>query len=84
MPVPFLYLLKCAGALLAVDMLSGLFHWLEDSYGCPEWPVTGRLITQANILHHFDPHHFTRHNWWDSARVLAVLVACCLEPPRVL
>lgn len=84
MPVPLSIPLKAASALLVVDVLSGLFHWLEDSYGRPDWPVTGRLITQANILHHFDPHHFTRHAWWPSARVLVVLVGCCFALVRAL
>ena len=28
--------------ILAVDFGPGLLHWLEDSYGRPDWPVTGR------------------------------------------
>ncbi len=78
------FLLRAAGGLLLVDLLSGFFHWLEDSYGHAEWPVTGKYITQANILHHFDPGHFTRHSWLDSARVLFAVVACCLTVARIL
>jgi hypothetical protein len=57
-----------AGVLLVADFISGLFHWLEDSYGDPSWPLVGRLVTQANIIHHFEPRHMTYHSWLSSAR----------------
>ena len=25
--------------VLVVDFVSGVLHWLEDSYGNPEWPL---------------------------------------------
>jgi len=56
--------------VLAVDFASGLFHWLEDRYGNPYWPVTGRWITRPNILHHRNPRAFTRNSWLRSAAVL--------------
>jgi plasmanylethanolamine desaturase len=61
---------KLVGVILLVDFLSGLFHWLEDAYGDETWPITGKLITQPNILHHHDPRYFTRYSWLYSARVL--------------
>ena len=24
---------------LVTDFLSGLFHWIEDAYGDPSWPI---------------------------------------------
>ena len=54
--------------LLVADLISGLFHWLEDSYGDEGWPIVGRLVTQANVLHHFEPRHMTYHSWFSSAR----------------
>ena len=56
--------------VLAVDFGSGLLHWLEDSYGHPHWPVTGKWITAPNILHHQVPRAFTRNSWLRSASVL--------------
>jgi len=61
--------------LLAVDFGSGLLHWLEDSYGRPNWPVTGRWITRPNMLHHKNPRAFTQNHWLHSAKVLLVLGA---------
>ena len=55
------------------DFLSGFFHWLEDAYGQEHWKVTGRHITLPNIRHHRDPGYFTRHNWFETARVLLVM-----------
>lgn len=59
--------------ILAVDFASGLLHWLEDSYGKPEWPLTGALITAPNILHHRHPTAFTKNSWLKSAKVLLAL-----------
>ena len=66
---------KIVASVLITDFLSGVFHWLEDAYGREHWLVTGELITKPNILHHHDPRHFTRHSWWQSARVLLVIAA---------
>jgi hypothetical protein len=53
---------------------SGVFHWLEDSYGDPRCPVLGLYVTRPNILHHFDPRHFVRTNtWFGRIRTLAIL-----------
>jgi hypothetical protein len=56
--------------VLIADFASGLFHWMEDAYGKADWPVTGSLITKPNILHHHDPRHFTRNNWFESSWLL--------------
>ena len=69
---------KLIACLVIADLISGFVHWLEDAYGDPKWPITGRTITQANILHHFNPRHFTQHSWFSSARVLMVITAACL------
>ena len=61
--------------VLAVDFVSGLLHWLEDGYGRPHWPVTGKWITAPNILHHEAPGAFTKNSWLRSAAVLLVLGA---------
>lgn len=65
--------LKIIEAVLVADFLSGLLHWLEDAYGREHWPITGRLITQPNILHHHDPRHFTRNSWFESSWILLCL-----------
>jgi ubiquitin-conjugating enzyme E2 variant len=52
-----------------------LLHWLEDSYGQPHWPITGKWITAPNILHHQAPSAFTENSWLRSADVLLVIGA---------
>lgn len=66
------------GAVLVADFLSGLFHWLEDAYGREDWPITGRLITKHNILHHHNPRHFIRNSWFDSSWILLCLGSATL------
>lgn len=61
---------------LAIDFLSGLFHWLEDAYGNPFWPVVGRHVTKPNILHHYMPRAFVNNSWYLSSRLL--LLICTL------
>lgn len=64
--------------VIIADFLSGFFHWLEDAYGQEHWPITGRHITLPNIRHHQDPAYFTRHSWFETARVLLVMSAAIL------
>jgi ubiquitin-conjugating enzyme E2 variant len=69
---------KIVLCVFITDFLSGLLHWLEDAYGNEDWPITGRLITRPNILHHYDPRYFTRYSWLYSARVLLAIGAVIL------
>jgi plasmanylethanolamine desaturase len=64
--------------ILITDFVSGLLHWFEDAYGQEDWPITGRLITRPNILHHHDPRYFTRHSWLQSSWDLMCLGAAIL------
>lgn len=61
---------------LATDFLSGFFHWLEDSYGSPSWPIVGRHVTKPNILHHYVPRAFVNNSWYLSSRLL--ILVCTL------
>lgn len=64
--------------VIAVDFFSGVFHWLEDSYGNPDWPLSGKWVTQPNILHHSHPNAFTKNSWFHSAYVLLLAGAIIL------
>ena len=65
--------IEIIAVILLVDFVSGVLHWLEDSYGRPKWPVLGKWITIPNIVHHHHPTYFTKHSWFKSADVLMVL-----------
>lgn len=51
-------------AILVADLLTGIFHWWEDRYGNPDWPIIGKYIIQPNIRHHKDPMSFCKGNYW--------------------
>ena len=50
-------------AILVADLLTGVFHWWEDRYGNPDWPILGKYIIQPNIKHHQDPMFFCNGNY---------------------
>lgn len=41
--------------VLIADFITGLIHWLEDTYGLPSWPLLGRSVILPNIDHHRNP-----------------------------
>jgi len=45
------------GGLLLADFVTGAFHWFEDRYGNPKWPIIGGVI-RANQEHHHTPRSF--------------------------
>lgn len=45
--------------VLVADLLTGLAHWWEDTYGLPSWPLLGPLVIEPNIEHHERPARFT-------------------------
>lgn len=59
--------LRVALCFLIADVLVGLVHWFEDSYGSPEWPLIGALVIAPNLLHHAQPRAFLAKSWWRSA-----------------
>jgi hypothetical protein len=70
---PFLLVpLQVLGCVAAADFLSGFFHWAEDAYGEPHWPLVGKAIIQPNLEHHRDPRAMTKRGWWRSADVQVV------------
>jgi ubiquitin-conjugating enzyme E2 variant len=52
--------------VLLVDLVSGLGHWLEDTYGNPDTPLIGRLVIVPNLEHHRHPRAFLAKSWLES------------------
>ena len=52
-------------ALLLADLMTGVIHWWEDTYGNPNWRLIGKLVIEPNIIHHQDPLLVTRGSFWD-------------------
>ena len=73
-------------AVILADFLSGLAHWIEDSYFTPETPFLGPTI-RKNILHHADSRAFVANPWhvtiW-SCLVCSVVSALLWWPAGLL
>jgi ubiquitin-conjugating enzyme E2 variant len=67
--------LKVITVVLLTDFASGVFHWWEDSYGDPYWPVVGTHMTRPNILHHYAPRALLDKSWFISSRGLLAISA---------
>lgn len=71
--------------ILAADFITGLIHWVEDTYGLPSWPILGRLVIEPNIEHHLAPSKMCESPVWlrnyqsvVPALVIGVPVFCVL------
>ena len=63
---------------LVTDWVSGLVHWLEDSYGHPHMPIIGRYVTKPDLLHHYHPRRFVTNSWFSSSDLLLLLCLVAL------
>jgi hypothetical protein len=71
--------LQVLAVVLLVDFVSGLVHWLEDTFWTERTPLIGRWLVQPNVLHHVDAAAFTRRTYLenngDLLKVGALVVA---------
>lgn len=56
--------LLCLLAFFAAELVGGIFHWWEDRYGNPEWPIIGKYIVLPNIEHHQYPAKICQGTYW--------------------
>ena len=75
MTVYMTFILELVLTLLAIDFVSGLVHWAEDTFGTSTTPVIGKWIVVPNEIHHVKPLAFTRKSWWQSSWDLALVSA---------
>lgn len=61
---------------LLADLLSGIFHWMEDRYFKEEWPLIGKHIAIPNQIHHERPNDFLNQNYFsrNSTTILPALL----------
>lgn len=50
--------------VLLTDFISGFGHWIEDTYGDPNWKFLGELIIKPNLEHHQTPRSFVGRSYW--------------------
>ena len=63
---------KIFAGLLLADFVSGVFHWFEDRYGDPKWPVLGHTM-RMNQHHHHQPRFFLRGTFYTRNREVIAL-----------
>lgn len=69
-------MLEVIACILIADLITGVVHWVEDTYGVPTWPWLGRAIVEPNIRHHADPVHFTTGSiLWRNYQAFAAAAA---------
>lgn len=56
--------------LWVADLVTGLAHWLEDTYCLEDYPLIGSFICEPNIEHHVDPQLMVREGTFFSRNVL--------------
>lgn len=71
-------LLQIVGVVLLADFVSGILHWLEDTYGSEKTPLLGRIVVKPNVIHHHQPREFTKSPFWRRNSVTMILAAIIL------
>jgi|688.fasta_scaffold02596_11 hypothetical protein len=70
------YILYFIAAFFLAELISGIFHWWEDRYGNPDWPLVGKYIIKPNIEHHKHMTKFCRGSY--LYRNATTLIPCIL------
>ena len=70
---------------VAADAISGLVHWIFDTFGSAETPVVGRSFIRPFREHHDDPLSITRHDFIETngnscIACVPLLGAACFIP----
>jgi len=57
--------------ILLTDLIAGIIHWWEDTYGNPSWKILGKLVVLPNIEHHQFPRKMLQGTTFQQIRLSA-------------
>lgn len=60
-------LFKALVVIALADFVTGVVHWLEDSYWSEDTPILGKWIVTPNLAHHSNGQAFLQKTWWQSS-----------------
>ena len=63
---PFAALAGVALGFVGADLVSGIVHWVGDTWGTPEWPILGPSLIRPFREHHVDPQAIVRHDFIET------------------
>ncbi len=63
---PWIMLLAVCSAYLGADLVSGIVHWMGDTWCAPSTPVLGPTLIRPFREHHVDEQAITRHDFVET------------------